>query len=252
MTMNGILFLCCSPRPLFSFHRYRNPNPISLAFSLSFAIPSRTSRFRCGSGSGPKRRRSRAVAVRASRRESPYEVLGVPPSATPRDIKRAYRKLALQFHPDVNKEPNAQERFMRIKHAYNTLINSESRFNATNSTRANYSTPSDKKSTTEDEQFYGFVDFLRDLQEEFRNWEADLNREEKPKSLWEELAEIGEEFVEFLEKELNIKDTNLEDDSTGSQRERRREEDVQRQPSVEESIDEVEAALAKLKKELGL
>lgn len=32
------------------------------------------------------------------------------------------------------------------------------------------------------------VDFLRDLQEEFRNWEADLNSEEKPKSLWEELA----------------------------------------------------------------
>lgn len=58
--------------------------------------------------------------------------------------------------------------------------------------------------------------------------------------------------MEFLEKELNIKDTNLEDDSTGSQRERQQEEDVQRQPSVEESIDEVEAALAKLKKELGL
>lgn len=58
--------------------------------------------------------------------------------------------------------------------------------------------------------------------------------------------------MEFLEKELNIKETNLKDDSTGSQRERRQEEDVQRQPSVEESIDEVEAALAKLKKELGL
>ncbi|XP_078162261.1 uncharacterized protein LOC144557542 isoform X2 [Carex rostrata] len=198
MTMNGILFLCCSPRPLLSFHRYRNrnPNPISLAFSLSFTIPSKTYRFRCGSGCGPKRR-SRAVAVRASRRESPYEVLGVPPSATPRDIKRAYRKLALQFHPDVNKEPNAQERFMRIKHAYNTLINSESRFNNATSTRANYSTPYDKKSTAQEEQFYGFVDFLKDLQEEFRNWEADLNREEKPKSLWEELAHYQNSLIKF-------------------------------------------------------
>lgn len=45
---------------------------------------------------------------------------------------------------------------MRIKHAYNTLINSESRFNNATSTRANYSTPYDKKSTAQEEQFYGF------------------------------------------------------------------------------------------------
>ena len=42
--------------------------------------------------------------MKASRRESPYEVLGISPSATPDQIKRAYRKLALKYHPDVNKE----------------------------------------------------------------------------------------------------------------------------------------------------
>lgn len=198
--------------------------------------------------------------VRASARETPYQVLGVSPSATPNEIKRAYRKLALKYHPDVNKEANAQEKFLRIKHAYNTLINSDSRsrYDAGNRKSDFSYSSSGSPRTQEEEEFYGFGDFFRDLQEEFQNWEANASSQGKPKSLWEELAEIGEEFVEFLEKELNIADQDIsgqapKEDSFGSfEKGNNVENGTGGKSSIENNIDEIEAALAQLKKELGL
>jgi curved DNA-binding protein len=46
-----------------------------------------------------------------------YEVLGVPRTASAEEIQRAYRKLARQFHPDINKDPSAEERFNEISEA---------------------------------------------------------------------------------------------------------------------------------------
>ncbi|KAI9124732.1 hypothetical protein K1719_004654 [Acacia pycnantha] len=66
----------------------------------------------------------------------------------------------------------------------------------------------------QEEEFYGLEDFFKDLQEEFRSWEANSTSQGKPKSLWEELAEIGEEFVEFLEKELNMVDPEVDSSSS--------------------------------------
>ena len=50
-----------------------------------------------------------------------YEVLGLNKNATDEEIKRAFRKLAKQYHPDVNKEPGAEEKFKEIGEAYSVL-----------------------------------------------------------------------------------------------------------------------------------
>ena len=56
-----------------------------------------------------------------------YALLNVPPTATKKEIKAAYKKAALKFHPDVNKAPDAAERFNEVKQAYQTLSDEDSR-----------------------------------------------------------------------------------------------------------------------------
>ncbi|XP_013716857.1 chaperone protein DnaJ-like isoform X2 [Brassica napus] len=206
----------------------------------------------CDRRSYGQRRRKRVIVPKA--RVSPYEVLGVSPSATPQDIKRAYRRLALKYHPDVNKEANAQEKFLRIKHAYTTLINSESR--GSDSPASGYSGQTNQKGNSQvEEDFYGLGDFFKDLEEEFKNWEASASSSSQgtPKSLWEELAEIGEEFVEFLEKELSISDEDNDGPSKKGERfDFSESSSTSTKNSIGVNIDEIEATLAQLKKDLGL
>src|SRR5919206_4109234 len=52
----------------------------------------------------------------------PYDILGVPRSATEADIKKAYRKLAKSYHPDRNKsDPKAKDKFAEVNAAYEIL-----------------------------------------------------------------------------------------------------------------------------------
>jgi curved DNA-binding protein len=56
-----------------------------------------------------------------------YDALGVPRTAGADEIQRAYRKLARQYHPDVNKDPGAEERFKEVSEAYQVLSDPEQR-----------------------------------------------------------------------------------------------------------------------------
>ena len=58
-----------------------------------------------------------------------YEVLGISRDATDEQIKKAYRKLARELHPDVNPAPEAQERFKAVTHAYEVLSDAQARQN---------------------------------------------------------------------------------------------------------------------------
>ncbi|HWO74047.1 MAG TPA: DnaJ domain-containing protein, partial [Dehalococcoidia bacterium] len=56
-----------------------------------------------------------------------YETLGVSRDASPDEIKRAFRRLAMQYHPDRNSEPGAEARFKEINEAYEVLSDPEKR-----------------------------------------------------------------------------------------------------------------------------
>ena len=56
-----------------------------------------------------------------------YQILGVTRDTDAEEIKRAYRKLARKYHPDVSKEKNAEERFKEVSEAYEVLRDKEKR-----------------------------------------------------------------------------------------------------------------------------
>ncbi|XP_007561366.1 dnaJ homolog subfamily C member 16-like [Poecilia formosa] len=67
--------------------------------------------------------------VRPTNELDPYKVLGVSRRASQVEIKRAYKNLAREWHPDKNKDPNAEDMFIKISKSYEILSNEERRSN---------------------------------------------------------------------------------------------------------------------------
>eukprot|EP00613_Pedinella_sp_CCMP2098_P072724 CAMPEP_0171915926 /NCGR_PEP_ID=MMETSP0993-20121228/14391_1 /TAXON_ID=483369 /ORGANISM="non described non described, Strain CCMP2098" /LENGTH=110 /DNA_ID=CAMNT_0012551161 /DNA_START=37 /DNA_END=365 /DNA_ORIENTATION=- len=65
----------------------------------------------------------------SSQSEDYYKILGVPRTADEKELKKAYRKLALKFHPDKNPGEDAVEKFKMINQAYDVLSDSTKRQN---------------------------------------------------------------------------------------------------------------------------
>ncbi|NPA46942.1 MAG: J domain-containing protein [Chlorobi bacterium] len=83
-----------------------------------------------------------------------YRILDIPPDATPADIKKAYRRMALRFHPDRNKQPGAARIFISVREAYEILIDPEKRAYYDRQYAQYYGQHAGRSATGENNPFY--------------------------------------------------------------------------------------------------
>ena len=87
-----------------------------------------------------------------------YKIMGVSQDASDKDIKMAYRKLARRYHPDISKEPNAEEKFKEMGEAYEVLKDPVKRaeYNQYLKDREFNQRQRSQQSTGQGERFYQF------------------------------------------------------------------------------------------------
>ena len=132
-----------------------------------------------------------------------YDVLGVGRDASVEDIKKAYRKLALQYHPDRNKSPGAEETFKEVSEAYAVLSDAEKRRTYDQLGHAGF----DERYATQEDIFRGadFSEFGFDLGSIFRNiFGAGFGGPQRGRDVLAQLDITLEEVASGAEKELRV------------------------------------------------
>lgn len=114
-----------------------------------------------------------------------YEILGIDKSASEKEIKSAYRKLAMQYHPDKNSSPDAEEKFKEISEAYEILSDQNKRSKYDKFGHSAFDPNSYSFGNSEDifssffESFgsgFSGADFFGDIFGSFNNYEAENKR----------------------------------------------------------------------------
>jgi hypothetical protein len=109
-----------------------------------------------------------SLVVLVAAKKDYYDLLGLDRTATDRQIKKAFRKLALQYHPDKNKEKGAEDKFREIAEAYDVLSDEDK--------RKKYDTYGHQDDGAQGSQGHGFdgqgfnfQDFFKQFDEQFQS-----------------------------------------------------------------------------------
>jgi curved DNA-binding protein len=122
-----------------------------------------------------------------------YETLGVPRTASTEDIRKAYRKFARKNHPDVNKEPGAEDRFKEISEAYEVLRDAEKR-QLYDRFGENWKAGQDVSGAP------GFEEYFRQQERGPRTGNGRARASGAPDDVYVEFGDEGADFSDFFER----------------------------------------------------